>query len=135
MARRARGFTLIDVTAAMAVVSVVAVLVIQALASSHQAARGAAELRLASGVAQGAFERLRSLPPEELVSGQDGVSARIKLPPEATDLREAALTATVAPWQGDGKLRHLRVVLTWQSWRGHRREVVREGLSSDERIR
>ncbi len=131
-ARRDRGFTIIEVTAAMAVVAVVAAVVIQMMVSSHNAARATAQRRLASGIAQGALERLRSLPPDELVTGS---AAKLDLPPEAAALHDASFTATVAPWRGEEGLRHVKVVLGWRSRRGVEREVVREGLASDERTR
>lgn len=134
--RRDRGFTLIDITAAIAVITVVAIVVMQAIVSSRNAARATEELRFASALAQGAFERARSLPPEELAA-EDG--RRLELPSlcmgRAAALREAALDVSVVPWRADAKLKHVRVVLKWRSCRGVEREVVREGLTSDERRR
>ena len=128
----ARGFTLIEIAAAIAVLSVVMVLVIQLLAFSRVAARANIETRLASSVAQGAYERLRGMPPRELAD-RDGID--IALPPEASRLRDAELTATSSEWEGGQGLRHVRVVLRWRSARNVEREIVREGLASDHRAR
>lgn len=130
--RSRRGFTMMEITAAIVVLSVVMLLVIQLLAFSRAGARANMEARLASSIAQGAFERLRGTGPEGLAA-QDGIE--VALPPEASRLRGAKLTSSVRPWQGDAGLRHVRVVLGWRSARNVEREIVREGLVSDHRAR
>ncbi len=126
------GFTLVEIAAAIAVLSVVMVLVIQLLAFSRAAARRNIETRLASSVAQGAYERLRGMSADSLRrSGEIG----IELPPEASRLREAKLRVTSREWEGGRGLRHVRIVLTWRSSRNREREIVREGLVSDHRAR
>ena len=131
-ARRDRGFTLIDLAAAIAVLTVLAIVVMQVTVTSRNAARVTEETRLASALAQGAFERARSLPPGELASGEP---LPLEPPPEASELEAASLEAVVVPWHGDETLKHVKITFTWQSCRGGRREVVREGLVSDKRVR
>jgi prepilin-type N-terminal cleavage/methylation domain-containing protein len=130
--KRARGFTLIEIAAAIAVLSVVMVLVIQLLAFSRAAARANIETRLASSVAQGAYDRLRGMSADELRRSE---KIGVALPPEASRLREAKLEATSREWEGGRGLRHVRIVLTWRSARNVEREIVREGLASDHRAR
>lgn len=127
-----RGFTLMEITIALVVLSVVMALVIQLLAFSRAAARSTVETRLASSIAQGALERVRGMAPEELAY-RDGID--IALPPEAARLRGARLAAEARPWRDGAGLRHVRVVLRWRSARNVEREIVREGLVSDNRAR
>jgi type II secretory pathway pseudopilin PulG len=132
---------MIELVAALAVTSVVAAMVIQLLAFSRSAARSTAEFRLASGVAQGAYERARGMSPGELApqyrtAGLASIeSVPLPVPEEAATLAGARITATAKPWPGATGLRHVRVVLTWRSHSGAPREVVREGLASDRRLR
>lgn len=128
----ARGFTLVEIAAAIAVLSVVMVLVIQLLAFSRAAARSNIEMRLASSVAQGAYERLRGMSAGTLRRSGE---VDVELPPEASRLRDAKLKASSSEWEGGQGLRHVRVVLRWRSARNVEREIVREGLASDHRAR
>ena len=126
------GFTLMEITVALVVLSVVMALVIQLLAFSRAAARSTVETRLASSIAQGALERLRGMAPGELAY-RDGID--VALPPEASRLRDVSLAATSRKWEVEKGLRHVRVVLRWRSARNVEREIVREGLVSDNRAR
>ncbi len=119
-----RAFTVMETVAALAVLSVVMVLVITLLAFARRGGKAALETRLAASIAQGAFERARG------VESNVMPTTDIPLPPEAARLAEAKVTATVSPWTGEPGVRHVRVVLAWRSSRGVARETVREGLVS-----
>lgn len=132
--RRRRGFTMPEVIAAFAVMSVASAVMFQFVASARRGVRANAESRLAGGVAQGALERVRLLPADELDGRQ---SIELPLPEAAERLAGARLTVTVRPWRNSPGLRHVRVRLRWRSRSRARREreVVRETLISDNQIR
>ena len=132
MRRRNTGFTVLELLAAIFVISVVMTTFVALLVKVRRAIDVIEEQSLAAAVAQGALERLRRLPPDELVSGRAISSA---LPPEAGRLSRAKLTTTVSAWNAQPRLRHLRVELTWRSRDFRTRVIVREGLASDRRIR
>lgn len=129
--RLRRGFTLVEVVAAIVVAGVAMALLIGVMAASRTAADGIAERALAGSIAQGALEFLRSLEPDRLTFGD----RQVPLPPEAKPLAGARLTATVKPWPDERSLRWIRVALRWRPRRGPVREVIREGLVSDRRAR
>ena len=129
--RRDRGFTMPEVIAAFAVLSVAAAVMFELVASTRKVTRANAESRLAECIAQGALERARHLSPEEL-GGQGPVE--LPLPDAAERLAEAKLTVTVREWRSRPGLRHVRVRLTWRSRLDREREIVRETLVSDNQI-
>ena len=131
LAARKGGFTLVELVAAIAVAGAAMAMLIGLLAASRRASRGIAERELAAAIAQGGLERLRTAPPQKLTRGAHA----LPLPPEAAALTGATLTATVAPWRDIAGLRHVRVVLRWRARQGFTRELVREGLVSDHRVR
>jgi type II secretory pathway pseudopilin PulG len=137
--RDARAFTIAEVMCAFAVLAIATGMVISLLSSSRDAARRTVETRLATSVAQGAFERLRSGAHDALAA--DGVAIELPLPPEAERLDAASLTATSSPWPDATGARHLEVALEWLPRQaGGRagtklRRIVREGLVSDARAR
>jgi len=134
-----RGFTLAEIICAFVVIAMATGMVASLLASSRDTARRTVETRLAASVAQGAYERLRSGPQDELPA--DGIVIELPLPPEAGRLASARLTATSDPWPEAPGARHLRVTFEWLPRRaGGRpgtepRRIAREGLVSDARAR
>jgi len=134
-----RGFTLAEIMCAFVVVAMATGMVVSLLSSSRDAARRTVETRLASSVAQGAYERLRSGPHDALPA--DGTVIELPLPQEAARLEAARLTAISNPWPDAAGARHLVVTLEWLPRRaGGRpgtepRRIVREGLVSDARAR
>jgi len=134
-----RGFTLVEIMCAFVVVAMATGMVVSLLASSRDAARRTVETRLASSVAQGAYERLRSGPRDALPA--DGMVVELPPPPEAGRLDGARITATSRPWPDVPGARHLVVTLEWLPPRAggrpgtETRRIVREGLVSDARAR
>jgi prepilin-type N-terminal cleavage/methylation domain-containing protein len=130
--QRPRGFSLLELMAAMAVVAAGMAMLIALLAVTRRKTRLHAERRMARAVAQAAFERLRALPRGELPCSTPAVQP---LPPEAAALADLRATASTSPWRGGQGIVHLRVTVTWKSRAGGPRRIVREGLLSDARER
>ncbi len=122
---RTRGFTMAELMAAFAVLSVVSAVMIQLVVSMRGVTRTSAETRLAGDVAQGVLEQVRSMPRGRLAI--DGALA-VELPDVASRLEHARLTVTVAAWSGNPSLRHVCVVLNWRSRPDRERSIVREAL-------
>ncbi len=132
-AGRARGgYTLMELTAAIAVVGLAMTMLVALMVAARRTARLQSERRLAGALAQGALERLRGAAPGGL-PGKAG--KKQPLPPEAGRLRNARILASAAPWKGQKGLRRVKVTISWDSRAGQRRRLVREGLVSDARAR
>jgi len=134
-----RGFTLAEIMCAFVVISLATGMVVSLLSSSRDAARRTVETRLASSVAQGAYERLRSGAHDALPA--DGTVIELPLPQEAERLDGARLTATSRPWPDVSGARCVKVTLEWRPRRAggqagtEPRRIMREGLVSDARAR
>jgi prepilin-type N-terminal cleavage/methylation domain-containing protein len=129
---RSRGFTLVELLAAIAVIGVAVSTLVVAVVSARRAARAGAERRLAAALAQGTLERLRGEPPAGL-PGPGG--APQPLPAEAQELKGVSISAAARPWRGDAGLKHVTVTVTWGPRRGPVRKAVREALVADVRER
>ena len=123
---------MLELVAAIAVVSVATVLVIGMMLASQKASSSLAERHLAGDVAQGALEALRTWPAANLKAGG---RVSLPLPPEAKGLAEASMSVDLMKWKDARELRHVRVTIRWRSRRGAARKVVREGLIGAHRVR
>jgi prepilin-type N-terminal cleavage/methylation domain-containing protein len=130
--RRPRGFTLVELLAAIVVIGVAVGMLVALMVSARRATRAGEERRLAAAAAQGTLERLRGARPDRL-PGSGGAPQAV--PPEARRLREVGISAAARPWKGDRGMKHVTVRVTWRSRTGGKRESVREALVSDARER
>ncbi len=126
------GFTMVELVAAIAVLSIASLLVIGMMLASRRASGSLAERRLAGDITQGALEALRTWP-AEMLKAKGRIS--LPLPTEAERLAEASMSVDVKNWGDAEELRHVRVTLRWRSRRGVAREVIREGLIGAHRVR
>ena len=122
MMRGARGFTLAEVLIAFMVVLVLSAAMIQTVGALRSFARSTGEYRLASGIAQGALERVRSMPLEQWAGP---VVLNPPLPEEAMTLADADLRIGVEEWEGHPGLYRLTAVVEWRSRRGVVRRIKR----------
>jgi hypothetical protein len=138
-----------EVVAAFAVTSLAGTVLVHLLLSTRATVRASAERRLATEIAQGALERVRSAPLDGAEGiAADGMPVELPLPMATSLLQEARLTVSVEDWRGqagrlapgspgarlNAGLRHIRVQVEWRSSRGGRRKVVREALTSDTHV-
>ena len=125
---RRRGFTLIELTMAIAVVALAVASMAQLLDTARRAARDDAELRFAGEVMDGMVERVRA---RDLAADALAADETIPLPAAASSLANATLAASREAWRGERGISSVTLELGWDASRGGRRTMRRVVLLRD----